>query len=127
VGTARWHHTPLGFTLPHLAGSTSRLLTYGRGEPLSDAQREQLSREKNVTTLRPSLDALLVEWHSALEAAVRAAFGHPRSQPDGRAHHRQGAVADHGRRVCVFTPAEHAGRHAGQVVTTAKLVRALLP
>src|SRR6188768_1318337 len=48
--------TPLGFHLQHLAGATSRLLTYGRGEALSDAQREQLKRENNITTLRPTLD-----------------------------------------------------------------------
>jgi len=51
--------TPIGFHLAHLAGSTGRLLAYGRGAALTDAQREQLKREKIITTLRPSLTELL--------------------------------------------------------------------
>jgi len=118
--------TPLGFHLAHLAGSTSRLLTYGRGEALSDAQREQMSREKNVTTLRPSLDALLAEWHTALEAAFAQLAATPEvSLTDVRTIGKAQLPTTVG--GCVFHAAEHAGRHAGQVVTTAKLVRALLP
>ena len=36
---------PLGYHVAHLAGSTDRLLTYARGEALSEAQRETLARE----------------------------------------------------------------------------------
>ena len=67
--------TPIGFHLAHLAGSTGRLLTYGRGEALSDAQREQLKRERSITTLRPSLDELLAEWHAAVDAAFAELVG----------------------------------------------------
>jgi hypothetical protein len=118
--------TPLGFHLAHLAGSTSRLLTYGRGEALSDAQREQLAREKNITTLRPSLEELLRDWHNTLEAAFAQLAATPvGTLTDVRTIGRAQLPTSVG--GCVFHAAEHAGRHAGQVVTTAKLVRALAP
>jgi len=118
--------TPLGFHLAHLAGSTSRLLTYGRGEALSDVQREQLTREKNVTTLRPSLEQLLAEWHATLDAAFAQLAAIPvGSLTDVRTIGKALLPTTVG--GCVFHAAEHAGRHAGQVVTTAKLVRALAP
>jgi uncharacterized damage-inducible protein DinB len=117
--------TPLGFHLQHLAGATSRLLTYGRGEALSDAQREQLKRENNITTLRPSLAVLLAEWHSTLEAAFAQLAATPAgSLTDVRTIGKAQLPTTVG--GCVFHAAEHAGRHAGQVVTTAKLVRALV-
>ena len=116
--------TPLGFHLAHLAGSTGRLLAYGRGEALSDAQREQLSREKNITTLRPALEELLNEWHAALAAAFAQLAATPESSlTDLRTIGKAQLPTTVG--GCVFHAAEHAGRHAGQVVTTAKLVRAL--
>ena len=115
--------TPIGFHLAHLAGSTGRLLTYGRGVPLSDAQREQLKREKNITTLRPPLAELLADWHAALEAAFAELAGTPPgSLTDARTVGKGLPTTVGG---CVFHAAEHAGRHAGQVVTTAKLLRAL--
>lgn len=118
--------TPLGFHLAHLAGSTSRLLAYGRDEALSEKQREQLTREKNVTTLRPSLDELLSEWHATLDAAFAQLASTPAgSLTDVRTIGKALLPTTVG--GCVFHAAEHAGRHAGQVVTTAKLVRALVP
>jgi hypothetical protein len=42
----------LGFHLAHLAGSTDRLLTYARGEALSDVQRAARHTGQVVTTAR---------------------------------------------------------------------------
>ena len=115
--------TPIGFHIAHLAGSTGRLLAYGRGDALSEAQREQLKREKNITTLRPSLAELLTEWHAALDAAfAQLAVTPPDSLTEARTIGKGLPTTVGG---CVFHAAEHAGRHAGQVVTTAKLVRNL--
>lgn len=114
----------LGFHLAHLAGSTSRLLAYGRGEALSESQRAALVREKNILTLRPSLDELLGEWHASIDEAFRhlastpeATLTEPRSIGKAQLPTTVGG--------CIFHAAEHAARHAGQVVTTAKLVRSL--
>ena len=116
--------TPLGFHLAHLAGSTSRLLAYGRGEALSENQRAQLVREKNITTLRPSLEELLKDWHAALDAALAELAATPESSlTEVRTIGKAQLPTTVG--GCVFHAAEHASRHAGQVVTTAKLVRAL--
>ena len=116
--------TPLGFHLAHLAGSTSRLLSYGRGEALSESQRAQLTREKDIATLRPSLEQLLKDWHEALDAAFAALAATPESTlNEPRTIGKAQLPTTVG--GCIFHAAEHAGRHAGQVVTTAKLVRSL--
>lgn len=84
----------LGFHLAHLAGSTDRLLTYARGEALSDVQRAALARERAIADTRPTLKRLLAAWRASIDSAL-----------------------------ALFHAAEHAARHTGQVVTTARLVR----
>jgi uncharacterized damage-inducible protein DinB len=114
--------TPIGFHLAHLAGSTDRLLTYARGEGLSAAQKEALASERTITTGRPALERLLRGWQDAVDAALRqladtseAALAEPRLV--GRAQLPSTVFG------LLFHAAEHASRHTGQVVTTAKLVR----
>lgn len=111
----------LGFHLAHLAASTDRLLTYGRGASLSDAQRAALTRERSIAEIRPPLAQLLGDWHVAVEAALRqlactpeAALLEPRLV--GRAQLPSTVLG------VLFHAAEHAARHAGQIVTTARLV-----
>ena len=60
-----------GFHLLHLAGSTDRLLTYARGEALSEVQRSALATEKKITAPYPSLDDLLTRWRATVEGALR--------------------------------------------------------
>jgi uncharacterized damage-inducible protein DinB len=115
----------VGFHLAHLAGSTDRLLTYARGEALSEAQRDALARERTVTADRPALDAMLNVWHDAVTAALAqlaSTFEHDllRAREVGRARLPSTLLG------LLFHAAEHASRHTGQIVTTAKLVRALL-
>jgi uncharacterized damage-inducible protein DinB len=114
--------TPLGFHLVHLSGSTDRLLTYARGEALSQSQKEALALERRVSEVKPSLDELLTTWHRTVDEALRqltatseAALLEPRSV--GRAQLPSTVLG------LLFHAAEHASRHTGQVVTTAKLVR----
>jgi uncharacterized damage-inducible protein DinB len=118
--------TPLGFHLAHLAGSTGRLLTYARGEILSDLQRAALTRESTISAVRPPVEELLKDWHEAVAAALQqlastsdASLTEPREI--GRAKLPTTVLG------CIFHAAEHAARHAGQVVTTAKLLRGLEP
>lgn len=113
----------LGIHLAHLAGSTDRLFTYARGEPLTDAQRSALLREQRIADLRPPLAELLKAWHETLERALEqlattdeASLSERRLV--GRAQLPSTVLG------VLFHAAEHASRHTGQVVTTAKLVRA---
>ncbi len=112
----------LGFHLAHLAGSTGRLMTYGLGVPLSDAQRAFLARERAVDETRPGLEVLLRDWHAAIDDAMRqlAATSEAsltNSRFIGKAQLPTSVIG------AIFHAAEHAARHAGQVVTTAKVVR----
>lgn len=114
--------TPLGFHLLHLSGSTDRLLTYARGEPLSAPQKERLGLERRISEVMPSLDELLADWHRTVDEALgqlaatsEAMLLEPRAV--GRAQLPSTVLG------LLFHAAEHASRHTGQVVTTAKLVR----
>ena len=113
----------VGFHLRHIAGATDRLLTYARGEALSDAQRRTAGAEST-----PGEDedpaALLARVDAAIEAALaqirrtdRASLLDPR--PVGRAALPSNVLG------LVFHAAEHAQRHTGQAIATAKVVRAL--
>lgn len=113
----------IGFHLVHLAGSTHRLLTYARGEPLSQQQWEWLEVEKAP---QPdwTVDVLIRHVHGALDAAlaqIRATD--PATLDDPRYIGR--ARIEVTLRGLLFHAGEHAARHAGQVITTAKLLRAL--
>lgn len=112
----------IGFHLMHLAGATDRLLTYARGEALNDRQKAALGAERTPPDPRPALDDLLKGWDAAVDAALRqvaatrdADLGTPRFI--GRAQLPSTV------RGLLFHAAEHATRHVGQIITTAKVVR----
>jgi hypothetical protein len=112
----------LGFHLVHLAGSTDRLLTYARGDSLSAAQRANLAAERTLTPPYPSLDDLLAAWRTTVEAALRQLAATPEptltnARLVGRAQLPSTVLG------LLFHAAEHAQRHVGQIVTTAKIVR----
>lgn len=115
---------PIGFHLRHLAGALDRLLTYARGESLTDSQRAAVKKEGEPGDPPADAGALL----GVVRAAADAALAQIRSTPeasilDERAVGRQrlpstviGLIAH---------AAEHAARHAGQAITTARIVRGL--
>ena len=114
----------VGFHLTHLAGSLDRLFTYARGESLSYAQTRALDAEARAGSVDESSAALLA---SARDAIARA-LDQLRATPVDTLHEPR-RVGRAGLPSTVlgllFHAAEHAQRHAGQMVTTAKIVRDL--
>lgn len=112
----------IGFHVMHLGGSTDRLLTYARGELLSDAQKAAFRAESSPPTAdTASLLADLRQSFAAAMAQLRATP--PASLNDARAVGR--AALPTTVLGLLFHAAEHSQRHAGQVVTMAKVVRSL--
>ncbi len=113
----------IGFHLQHLAGSTDRLLTYARGEALEEAQMEWLRCEGRIRQGATPMD--LLEF---VVAQLRQAMTQLENTPD--------STLDEARYVgrkrlpatvrgLLYHAGEHATRHTGQVITTARVVRAL--
>jgi uncharacterized damage-inducible protein DinB len=112
----------IGFHVAHLIGSTDRLLTYARGETLSPEQKTALVRERGVSETRPQILTLLAEWHAAVDAAIdRLRATDARTLGDARGVGK--AQLPSTVLGLIFHAAEHAARHTGQIVTTAKVVR----
>ena len=117
--TSRGAATP-GFHVLHLCGALDRLFTYARSESLDDAQKAALRFEAQP---HPEIDgAALV---ARVQAGVDAALQQLRATDETR-------VLDE-RRVgraglpstvlgLLFHAAEHTTRHAGQFITTVKLL-----
>jgi uncharacterized damage-inducible protein DinB len=113
----------VGFHLRHLAGSTDRLLTYARGERLSEAQRAILLAE-SASAGSPIAADLLDRWRQGVTAAIaQLAATRDESLTEARAVGR--AQLPSTVLGLLFHAAEHAARHTGQVVTTARIVRRL--
>ena len=112
---------PIGFHLRHLAGSTDRLMTYARGERLTDAQKTALADEKGGGSPLPDAATLL----ATLRATIDAAIDQLRRTNTATLHEpRQvGRSASSTVLGLLFHAAEHSQRHAGQVVTTVKIIR----
>lgn len=114
----------IAFHIRHIAGATDRLLTYARGETLSDAQRAALKSEGADPERRPSLRELVNDAVAALDQAldqVRA------TSKDSLLQERKLGRAGLPTNVAglLFHAAEHATRHTGQAITTAKILGAL--
>jgi uncharacterized damage-inducible protein DinB len=112
----------VGFHLRHLAGSIDRLLTYARGEMLTDEQMTQLEAE--ISDDCRSADELARDALAAIERAISAM----RETPPGIYLEPRGV----GRRRLPSTVlgllahiAEHTQRHVGAIIATAKVVRVM--
>ena len=112
----------VGFHLRHLAGSIDRLLTYARGEMLTDEQMTQLDAE--ISDDVRSADELARDALAAIERAMNAM----RETPPGIYLEARGV----GRRRLPSTVlgllvhiAEHTQRHVGAIIATAKVVRVM--
>ena len=111
-----------GFHALHLAGALDRLLTYARGERLTDAQKAALRAEATPHT---ELDGEALA--TIVAAEIDRALAQLRSTPadtllDVRTVGRQALPSNV--QGLIFHAAEHSTRHAGQFITTVKLLSA---
>ena len=111
-----------GFHLLHLAGALDRLFTYARGEMLNDAQKTAARAEAQD---HPELDgaALVGVVSAAVERAIaQLRATDPSTLLDARKIGRAGLPST----VigCLFHGAEHSTRHAGQFISTVKILQA---
>jgi hypothetical protein len=124
---ALWHRpggaAPAGFHAMHLAGSLDRLFTYARGEALNEAQLAALAAEAAPRDPPPSARELI----HLVETQVEKALAQLRSTDEATLLEPRGI----GRKQLpsnvlglLFHAADHTQRHAGQVVTTVRIVRA---
>jgi hypothetical protein len=106
----------VGYHVRHLCGSLDRLLTYARGEQLSDEQRAALRAESGATDDGPE-ELLRVVRESIDRALGQLRATDPTTLGDARAVGRAGLPSTV--LGLIFHAAEHSARHAGQVITTA--------
>jgi hypothetical protein len=112
----------IGFHVRHAAGALDRLLTYARGETLSDAQRA-FAREEGASGDPP---ATLAEVVAGIAPLVDRALDQLRATArerllDERKVGRAGLPSNV--LGLLFHAAEHTTRHVGQAITTAKILR----
>jgi uncharacterized damage-inducible protein DinB len=96
-------------------------MTYGRGVPLDDRQKAALAAERNLATSQPDVEQLLKEWDATVERALKQ-LGETNLADLGNARSVGRAQLPSTVRGLLFHAAEHASRHVGQIVTTAKIV-----
>lgn len=112
----------IGYHLLHTAGSTDRLLTYSRGTALSRDQLAALAAERTAHEDALPLDVLLAKFTGAIESAmtlIRSTGDHEVFTPREVGRQRLPSTT----LGLIFHAAEHAARHAGQIVTLSKVVR----
>jgi uncharacterized damage-inducible protein DinB len=114
----------VGFHVRHATGSLDRLFTYARGEALSAKQRDFLESEAEPGS--PPLEAAALAQD--FERQVDRALAQLRATPESTLLDSRGV----GRLQLPSTvlgllvhTAEHTQRHVGQIITTAKIVKAL--
>ena len=111
-----------GFHLQHLAGVLDRMLTYARGEPLSDAQFAHL-RAEGVEDHALTPEALF----DAFAEGVDAALAQLRATDPATLTEWRGVGRDQLPSTVIGTlvhAAEHTQRHVGQLLVTVRVVGA---
>ena len=126
LGDIEVHSQPLGlppvaFHLKHIARSIDRILTYAEGAQLSP---DQLAVLKTEQTGSETLAELLSELRVSLEGAASRvrALGNAEFNTFRGVGRKQLPTSIGGALIHV---ADHTQRHVGQVVTTAKVLKAL--
>jgi hypothetical protein len=111
---------PAGFHMRHIGGSTSRLASYLRGEPLTEDQMRDIKAEKQPGASRDELLSRMEEQLRYAQSIVLALD--PRSWNAPRKVGRKALPTTVGGLVTHM--AEHAQRHTGELIVTTKVVRA---
>jgi uncharacterized damage-inducible protein DinB len=111
----------VGYHLRHITGSIDRLLTYARGKSLDQRQHDALAAEARPGT--SDAGALIAEARGAIDSALAALRATaPGALLDARTVGRQALPTT--LLGLLFHIGEHTQRHAAQIITTAKVVRA---
>ena len=111
----------IGFHVRHLGGALDRLLTYARDERLSDAQRAAARAEGDAGLPAQSLDEVAAGAYASIERALEQLRG--TSREDLLAPKKVGRAGLPSTTLgLIFHAAEHCTRHAGQAISTAKIV-----
>jgi uncharacterized damage-inducible protein DinB len=111
----------IGFHVRHTAGALDRLFTYARGEALDDAQRAAAREEGAAGDPPAALEALVADASLAIDRALDQLRA---TSADALLEERKVGRAGLPSNVLglLFHAAEHATRHAGQAITTAKIL-----
>lgn len=122
VWTAPAGAASVGYHLRHLAGSTDRLLAYATNRALTQAELAAIASEPVAGDPPATADALVAGVIAAVERVLAVVRATPDTalldaRPVGRARKPADLLG------VLSHIAGHAQRHAGQVVTTAKVVR----
>ena len=111
----------IGFHVRHLGAALDRLFTYARDERLNDAQKATLRAEIEPGDPPAGLADLVREAQGQIDRALEQLRQTSRDQlldlrGIGRAQLPSNVLG------LLFHAAEHSTRHAGQLVTTAKIL-----
>ena len=110
------------YHVQHAMGSLDRLLTYARGESLSDEQLSALAAEKTIHARTFEPGRLAAEFSEAIRRTYAQLAATKESELltvrlVGRAQLPSNTIG------LLVHAAEHTARHVGQLMTTAKVVR----
>jgi uncharacterized damage-inducible protein DinB len=111
----------VGFHIRHIGGSTDRLLTYLKGEQLSEAQLAALKQEHEPGATAGDLLAALDAEFAKAEAFVRSLDIHRLTEPRAVGRKRLPTTVI----GLIVHIAEHTQRHVGQAISAAKWARTL--
>ena len=111
----------VGFHVRHMGGALDRLLTYARGEMLSGAQKTVARSEGEPGEPAPSLREVAADADASIDRALNQLRATPRKEllvpkKVGRAGLPSTTLG------LIFHAAEHCTRHAGQAISTAKIL-----
>ena len=112
----------IGFHVRHLGGALDRLFTYARGEALSDTQKAVMRAEGDLRVdPAPSLADVAADMNASIERALEQLRTTTRddlltARTVGRAELPTTTLG------LLFHAAEHSTRHAGQAISTAKIL-----
>jgi uncharacterized damage-inducible protein DinB len=112
----------VGFHLKHLKGVVDRLFTYARGEMLSDPQTQAL-REEQFAGDVDSAQALVDNFRNQVAAAIdqlKATDVHTLTEKRGVGRKQIPSTVI----GLLFHAAEHCQRHVGQLIVTARILKA---
>lgn len=113
--------TPISYHLRHIPGTLDRLLTYAEGRQLSSEQLTNMKAEATPSGTRDELFAAFDKGLAVAARRVRALAG--TNLEDARPIGRKQLPASLG--GILVHLADHTQRHTGQIVTTAKLLKAI--